>query len=156
MIDCVYYNDEIRCYRDGRVERYYRKKKYWKILKNIANSKSGYNHIKINYKMFQRHRILAFCFLGLENVIGSNGVGDMIDHIDRDKLNNAIYNLRITTNQGNQYNRSNCKGYSLDKASGKFDSRIFLNGKHIYLGRHATADEARQAYLDAKKIYHII
>ena len=31
-----------------------------------------------------------------------------------------------------------------------------LNGKHIYLGSFNTEEEARQSYLEAKKIYHII
>lgn len=34
--------------------------------------------------------------------------------------------------------------------------KIVLNGKSIYLGCYETEDEARQTYLDAKKIYHQI
>ena len=34
--------------------------------------------------------------------------------------------------------------------------RIRLNGKDIHLGLFTDESEARQAYLDAKKIYHII
>ena len=27
MIDCIYYNDDVRCYRDGVVERKFKKKR---------------------------------------------------------------------------------------------------------------------------------
>lgn len=153
MIDCVCYNDDIRCYRDGRVERCF-KRKGWRIVENTANC-IGYNFIGINNKMVYRHRLIAFCFLGLENVIGKSGGDNIIDHIDRNPLNNAVENLRITTHQGNLQN-TNCKGYSWEKARGKFHTTIRLNGKKISLGYYTTAEEARQAYLDGKKKYHLI
>lgn len=152
MIDCVYYNDDIRCYRDGRVERWF-KNCYWRIVENTSNSNNGYNNVRINNKMIMRHRLIAFCFLGLENIIGKSGVGDIIDHIDRNTLNNAVENLRITTHQGNQQNRK-CKGYNWNKRDGKFQAEIVFNGKKISLGYYTTAEEARQAYLDGKRKYH--
>jgi len=153
MIDCVYYNDGIRCYRDGRVERWF--KKVWKIVENTDNHSKGYNYIGINKKNIMRHRLIAFCFLGLENIVGKSGGNDLIDHKDRNKLNNAVYNLRITTHQGNGQNK-NCKGYYFHKSRGKFQAQIESNGKHIHLGYYTTAEEAHQSYLEGKKIYHII
>jgi len=153
MIDCVYYNDVIRCYRDGRVERWF-KRKGWIIVENTDNS-NGYNQFSIGNKLVRRHRLLAFCFLGLENIVGKSGGNDIIDHKDRNTLNNAVNNLRITTQQGNAQN-TDCKGYSLDKERGKFEANIGLNGKKIHLGFYMTAEEARQAYLDGKIKYHLL
>ena len=153
MIDCVYYNDYIRFFRDGTAERFF-KSKGWKIVENTANS-NGYNVISINHRKIKRHRILAYCFLGLENIIGTSSGEDVIDHIDNNKINNRVKNLWITTQQGNQFNRPTAKGYHWDKKSKKWRARIKLNGKSIHLGLYDTEEEAREAYLRGKEKYHI-
>lgn len=76
------------------------------------------------------------------------------DHQDRNGLNNQRDNLRIATNQQNQWNR-NAKGYSLHEASQKFQAYIRLNGNRKHLGCFKTELEAHKAYLEAKKIYHV-
>jgi len=81
---------------------------------------------------------------------------NQLDHIDGDRLNNKIYNLRDVTNQHNQWNRLTAKGYVWHKQRKKFMARIRLNGKDIHLGLFDTTKEAHNAYLEAKKIYHII
>jgi hypothetical protein len=84
-----------------------------------------------------------------------NNVNLEIDHIDRNTINNKLSNLRILTHQQNCLNR-NAKGYTLDKIYNKWKSIIFYNNKNIYLGHFATEEEAHNAYLEAKKKYHII
>lgn len=78
---------------------------------------------------------------------------EMLDHINRDKTDNRISNLRIVNNQKNAEN-TNAKGFSWDKRAKKWKSRIIVNGKYIYLGLYETEEEARNAYLQSKKIYH--
>jgi len=155
MTDFIYYNDEIRCYINGKVERFWRNK-YWKIVENIGNCKEGYNRIEINKKMIYRHRIIAYCFLELQNIVGNQNGIDLIDHIDGDKLNNSVENLRITNQSGNQQNHKNAKGFYFNKRLNKYQAQIRVNGKTIYLGYFDTKEEAHNAYLDAKNIYHII
>lgn len=151
MIDVVYYNDETRCFRNGVVERFWYNQ-YWRIVKN-SPSVNGYNRIDINGKRIYRHRLIAFCFLGLDNTSEVKRGDDVIDHKDRNKLNNCVENLRITNQSGNHYNRSNVKGYSFQK--GKYRASICVNYKTIHLGLYATEDEARTAYLEAKRKYHL-
>jgi len=79
-----------------------------------------------------------------------------IDHIDGNKTNNKIENLRDITNQQNGFNRTTAKGYSWHKQKQKYISRIRLNGRNIYLGYFTTESEGRDAYLKAKEKYHII
>jgi len=155
MIDLVYYTDAIRCYRNGVVERFFRNK-YWRIVENTANHNDGYNQIGINGKLILRHRIVAYCFLGLDDIVGTKTGECVIDHENGDKLDNRVKNLRITTNQGNSQNRPTAKGYSWHKRDKKWSSQIRLNDKLIYLGYYTTEAEARQAYLTAKDKYHII
>jgi hypothetical protein len=154
MIDTVYYNDEIRCHRNGVVERFW-KNKYWQIVENTANSGNGYNRIRINNKNIKRHRLVAYCFLGLEDIVGNKNGVDLIDHIDGNKINNCVNNLRITNNNGNQHNRPNAKGYTFYKQKKKYRAEIKINNKQINLGSYDTAEEARQAYLEGKRIHHI-
>lgn len=76
---------------------------------------------------------------------------EMLDHINRDRLDNRILNLRVSNHQENGFNR-NDKGYYLCK--GKWKSQIVIHYKQIYLGLYDTEEEARNAYLEAKKKYH--
>jgi len=142
----VYFNDSIRCYEDGRVERLWRGLK-WKEVPNMANATGGYNHIKIDYNTIKRQRIIAACFLGL-NI---DDPKQEIDHINRDRLDNRVENLRIVTRQQNAYNQD-AKGCS--KQGNKWKAYIKKNQMYIYLGLFDTEEKARQAYLDAKAIYH--
>ena len=153
MIDCVYYNDYVRCYRSGAVERFF-KRKGWSIVENTANE-NGYNKIGINGRNIKRHRLLAYCFLGLENIIGTLSGEIVIDHINGIRIDNRVKNLWITTQQGNNHNRTKAKGYGWNKQSKKWRAEIRLNGKTIHLGLYDTEEEAREAYLRGKEKYHI-
>lgn len=77
----------------------------------------------------------------------------MLDHINRIVDDNRIENLRIVTHQENQWNNGG-KGCYLK--NNKWMSQIQLNNKKIHLGYFNTEEEARQAYLEAKKKYHKI
>jgi len=81
---------------------------------------------------------------------------NQLDHIDGDKSNNKIDNLRDVTNQQNHFNETRAKGYIWEKRYQKFKAYIKLNGKLIHLGRFDAEQEARAAYLEAKLKYHVI
>lgn len=78
---------------------------------------------------------------------------DELDHIDIDPTNNRINNLRISNRSQQTQNRKS-KGYSWKEKNQKWQSQIMVNYKKIYLGLFNTKEEAREAYLNAKKIYH--
>ena len=78
---------------------------------------------------------------------------EMLDHINRDKTDNRICNLRITNDTLNKQNQD-VKGYTLDKRSNKWRARIIFNKKRIDLGYFDSEEEAREAYLSAKSKYH--
>lgn len=125
---------------------------YSRFGREIKGKKDGYivlgiYHNKKTYHLKGHH--FAFYYKYKKIV-------EQIDHINGDRSDNRIDNLRSVTNQQNQHNKTTAKGYCFDKRNKKFKSQIYLDGKSIYLGRFNLEVEARQAYLDAKKIYHII
>jgi hypothetical protein len=70
-----------------------------------------------------------------------------IDHIDRDKTNNHIDNLRDTTRGDNgrnreAYNKLGIKGVYLNHR-GKYEGRITYDGVGYYLGSYKTIEEAK-------------
>lgn len=79
-----------------------------------------------------------------------------IDHINGVRNDNRICNLRAVTKQQNHFNRTTAKGYYWKKKLQKWESSICINKKNVYLGVFNTEQEARNAYLAAKEIYHKI
>lgn len=82
-------------------------------------------------------------------------IPNIIDHINKIRHDNRIVNLRNVNSQQNQFN-SKRKGYSKAKNPNKWRARINLNKKEISLGTFNNEDDAKEAYLKAKKKYHII
>jgi hypothetical protein len=79
-----------------------------------------------------------------------------VDHINGNKLDNRRENLRIVTNQQNQWNQTRAKGYYWNAERNKWQVTIVVNKKNIFLGRFDTEEQARQAYLNAKQELHKI
>lgn len=104
------------------------------------------NKVSINIKAHQFAWYINYCEVP----------NDQIDHINHNRSDNKIHNLRSVTNQQNSFNKNNVKGYYFNSDRNIYQSYIKLNNKHKYIGCYKTPEEAHQAYLDAKKIYHII
>lgn len=85
-----------------------------------------------------------------------NEVVEEIDHINGVRSDNRIKNLRSVTHKQNTFNNTVAKGYCFDKSRGKFQSSIKVDGKMINLGRFEKKEDARNAYLEAKKTHHKI
>lgn len=77
-----------------------------------------------------------------------------VDHIDGNKSNDSIDNLRVCTNAENCQNRSHAKGaYKTQKGPGYF-AVVTVKGNRHYLGRFPTEELARAAYVEAKAKLH--
>jgi hypothetical protein len=83
-----------------------------------------------------------------------------IDHIDRDRNNNRLSNLREATHKQNSYNqvRPNSHGYkgiAFDPWRSKpWRAQIRINGAKVNLGRFKTKEEATEAYCNAALEHH--
>lgn len=93
--------------------------------------------------------------LGYAHRLVMNAPQDLqIDHDNRIRTDNRKSNLRLSTNQENNFNKE-AKGYYWAKHANKWGACIGLNGKTIFLGYYNTEIEAGEAYKFAKNKYHI-
>jgi hypothetical protein len=108
---------------------------------------SGYWVMKINYRQVLAHR-LAWLW-----VHGEWHDDLYVDHINRNKLDNRIANLRLATHGQNYVNslahnnQTGFKGVQLDKRikhSKRYFSTVKIDGKMIYLPYCDTPEEAAE------------
>jgi hypothetical protein len=73
---------------------------------------------------------------------------EVIDHINRDRLNATRANLRVTTMRGNSTFRLG-KGYTRLK-SGRYRAQMCVNHQRVCLGTFDTSEEAAEVYMHYK------
>jgi hypothetical protein len=132
------------------------KNPYWRIVKQTPN-KWGYSSISLDGKAYYYHRVV-YKICNPEWDITDSSRENEIDHIcgTRPK-DNRIENLRVLNHHKNNCNNLHfAKGYSFNKQNNKYQAYIKINSKLKHLGCYDTAEEAREAYLKAKAINHII
>lgn len=107
---------------------------------------SRYRAITINGRRYLEHRLVWLYHFGKWP--------DMeLDHINGDRNDNRIENLREVTRQQNLFNSvskggtSKYKGVSWDKNRNKWVAQYMLDRKHYYIGRYDTEELAREAYI---------
>lgn len=116
-----------------------------------ALDKNGYINIRVLRKLYKAHRLAWFYVHGVWPEMD-------LDHIDGDKTNNSLGNLRLATSAQNVANSgvrsdsiSGIKGVKKRNDCNKWRAQITENGKRRFLGNFDTADEAYAAYCDAAK-----
>lgn len=112
--------------------------------------RKGYWDIEIGGRAYKVHRLAWLYVYG-------DWPKDQIDHINRDKADNRIVNLREAANGQNGANskpkpsRSGLKGAHWQKREKKWSSDIHRNGRKEWLGFFDTAEAAHKAYCKAAK-----
>ena len=142
----------------GNVKSLNRKGKDGRLIKcrllKLISDNSGYLMVGLSdgrSKMFRVHQLVAITFLEHE----PNGHKVIVDHIDNNKLNNNISNLKVITQRENTSKDKN-KGYtgvSWHRLNNKFQAHIRVDGKLKHLGYFKTPLQASKAYqLELKNI----
>lgn len=119
-----------------------------------CKSPQGYWQIGVNSKTYPAHRLAWL------HVHGEWPEGD-IDHINRDRSDNRLENLRAVNRSENLHNspnrkKSGVKGVSLVSPSWQkrtkniWRASIMINYKRYYLGAYATFEEAVKARKQAE------
>ncbi len=114
-----------------------------------AGARKRYVLVSIQgYGLCAAHRIIWKMIYGTEPA--------EIDHIDCDKHNNRIENLREASRTQNHANRrvrrdsaSGIKGVYWEASRQRWHAKIRINGRQTHLGRFNTVEAARAAYVDA-------
>jgi len=115
--------------------------------------KRGYVVIGLDKKIYTAHRLAWICSNGLT----PNGE---VDHINGQKTDNRIANLRVVDRIGNMQNRrrANKDGETgflgVSKNHGSYRAQITANGVRLSLGNFKTPELAHDAYVKAKRIHH--
>lgn len=99
----------------------------------------------------QRFKVHRICWALYHNRLPP--LDKEVDHVDRIRINNRPYNLRLVSSQSNTHNRT-ANGAFYRKERDRWISQITVDGKKIYLGYFSTEEEAQAAYFKAKKTYH--
>ena len=122
---------------------------------DVAGSQNGKGYLNIK---LQRRKHLAHRLAWLYTY--SNWPKDQLDHINRNRTDNRICNLREVSHKQNNQNRSkpsnNTSGHPgvvWHKRISKWVAQITHNYKDIHLGRFNTIEEAIAARKAAEKLY---
>ncbi len=99
--------------------------------------KDGYAVTSLGGKRVKMHHL----------IVGKAPVGKVIDHFDRNRMNNRRANLRTITQSGNA---KNMVGSGIRKRGKTWEATVCHDYKQIYLGTFPTEAAAKAAYLAAK------
>jgi hypothetical protein len=116
---------------------------------------NGYRSIRIDYVLYAEHR-LAFLYMD------GKFPEEFVDHINGVKNDNRWSNLRHASPKINaqnvrvagSHNVSGWLGVGSQKGTGKFTAQVSVGRRTIYLGTFETAQEAQDAYFEAKRKLH--
>ena len=139
---------------------------YWKSKSSVYSriaigskagylNKSGYLIVTVNFKKLSVHRIVW----EMHNDKIQDGM--CIDHINGNKKDNRLENLRLATMSQNvcnqslgKRNKSGFKGVCKPKNQSSWVAQICINKNITHLGYFDTKEEAYAARVAAEKEYH--
>ena len=114
---------------------------------------AGYLRTRIAGKLYYNHRLIWFLHHGTWP--------EVIDHINGDRQDNRLENLRACTQSGNMRNSKNksssstgVKGVTWRPTKNRFRARITVDGKEVCVGHFLTLEEARIAVQAARTMHH--
>ena len=114
---------------------------------------SGYWQTKIDGKLHLNHRLIFLMFNGY--------IPKVLDHIDGDRTNNAIENLRVASIAQNNHNAkirqdntSGCKNVCWHKSSKKWQVALNINKQRKSFGNYDDIELAELVAIEARNKFH--
>lgn len=128
----------------------------WRPGKLVGHkNQEGYITITLLGKIRKAHR-LAWIYVYGEDIDGYE-----IDHVNGDKSDNRICNLRISSHQQNMFNmkkkstnKSGVKGVHFDKRCNKWRAQTSINKKRVHIGLFDTIGSAEKAISEFMVVNH--
>ena len=136
-------------------------KLYWKVARGRAKvggevgsvNSEGYILTTVNRKPYRAHRLVFLMHKGY--------LPKFLDHINGDRQDNRIENLRPVSLAQNSQNRnisiknkSGYKGVFWAKATKKWRGQVKCNGESLYLGDYHDIEEAAEVVRAAREELH--
>jgi hypothetical protein len=112
----------------------------------------GYVQVKIKGKLHSAHHIVY--------KMTNNREAILLDHIDGNKSNNKIDNLREVTKSQNAINskgrdnKSGCKNVLWQKSRQNWLVKLHINGKQKYIGEFKDIELAELVAIEARNKFH--
>jgi hypothetical protein len=135
-------------YKDGKLYNRISRGSVKKDQETGYIAEDGYRRVRVDGKYYYVHRLVWFILTNKEIP------EDLyIDHIDGNRLNNDISNLRLASALENQYNKarqsngtSSYKGVWFDAKKNCWKASIRFQNERKYIGQFETELEAAIAY----------
>lgn len=109
-------------------------------------NQNGYVQVSLGSTLYYAHRLAwQYVYKEAPNVL--------MDHINGNRTDNRISNLRLANNRINSQNII-ARGTHFSKKSKRWEAGICVNYKRIHLGYFNTEEEAHVAYKRAKQFHH--
>ena len=152
------YLHELFTYVDGQLywkESRYRGKNQRSISEPAGgpdkkNSNDAYMRICIDQKRYLTHRLIFLYHHGY--------ITEFIDHIDGNRKNNRIENLRVATRQQNGYNRKSTSSTGIKnvyhRGNGIYRVIFHIGGKPKIVGNYNSLDIAAKVAREFREMNH--
>ena len=134
------------------------------VIKDTFDNSTGYIKNYLNRKKYLKHRLIALQFLPNDDPINN----DVIDHIDHNRSNNHLSNLRWCSSSNNNYNKSSHFGIQyeyvddipddalvVDFYDTRTERREFEQNKYYYWFNEETNEDVFYSKIE-KDIYKIL
>jgi len=120
-------------YENDMLFKINKKTKKWICCNHLTPNSKGYNEVRVNDRMMLLHRVVYLFHTPDWNIYDSCH-DNSIDHINGDKLDNRIENLRVVTNSQNQQNTTHyrckpIKGVCFLKRKNRWAAQWYENKK---------------------------
>jgi hypothetical protein len=154
----MYWN-ELFTYKEGELYWKAARPGCWDVTRPAGSDDNrGYRRVRVDGKKYSNHRIIWEMFNG------AIPEGMQVDHINHDRADNKVENLRLVTRELNQRNQkkhctntSGVTGVSYVKRTGRWAAYVYVKGKLRNLGTYPTVAEAakvREAAIKGLEGYH--
>ena len=134
--------------KNGEIERLDLRRKggVWKVVSNKKNNSMGYCKITFQKRSIKYQTILWILSTGKDIPQGLE-----LDHINGDRIDNRMDNLRLVTRRENLQNMwchrmGQLYGSCFDTQRGLYKTQILIGHRRVYIGHYDSEKEAHEAY----------